>query len=523
MDQQVYDYDFIVIGSGFGGSVSALRLAEKGYRVAILEKGKRWRKEDFPKTNWDKNYLWMPQFGMYGYQNLTILKHVGILHGGGVGGGSLVYANNLLIPPDEVFNRPEWGIPDCKSTLAPHYEEARRMLGANPSPQIGAADRCLREVGKDLRGEDTFHINDVGIFFGKPDKTVPDPYFDGEGPERTGCTFCGACMIGCPVGAKNTLDRNYLYLAEKKGVEIIPETEVTGVRPLNGGYEITTTCPSDAHPSKTYTARGAVFSGGVMGTVKLLLQCKQKGLLPNISDQLGNVVRTNSETLTAVKSQDKNTDWNDQIAITSGIYPDKTTHIEMVRYNKGSDVMLGLLTLMTGGGGRIPRPLRFLGSILRHPLRFLSLLWPFGKAASITVVLVMQTDENYLKLDYKRRWWRFGGRSMNSSVPKGLLRSPTFIPIANDVTKRLAEKMKGFPMSSVLEVGMNLSTTAHILGGCCMGETPDKGVVGLNGELFGYPNLYVADGSVIAANLGVNPSLTITALSEYIMSQATLK
>lgn len=524
MDQQAYDYDFIVIGSGFGGSVSALRLAEKGHKVAVLEKGKRWHKEDFPKTNWSKKYMWQPQLGMYGYQNLTILKHVGILHGGGVGGGSLVYANNLLIPPDEVFERPEWGITDCKDTLMPHYEEARRMLGANPSAQIGAADKCLREVGIDIRGKDTFHINDVGIFFGQPDETVPDPYFGGEGPERTGCTFCGSCMIGCPVGAKNTLDRNYLYLAEKKGVEIIPETEVTGVQPLTGGgYEITTTSPSGAHPPKTYRTRGAVFSGGVMGTVKLLLQCKQKGLLPDISDQLGNVVRTNSETLTGVKSRDKNTDWNDQIAITSGIYPDDTTHIEMVRYNKGSDLMLGLLTLMTGGGGGIPRGVRYLGAILRHPLRFLSLLWPLGKAASTTIVLVMQTDDNYLKLDYKRRWWRLGGRSMNSSIPDGLKRSPSYIPIANEVTKRLAKKMDGIPLSSIFEVTMDLSATAHILGGCCMGETPDKGVVGLNGELFGYPNLYVADGSVIAANLGVNPSLTITALSEYIMSQATLK
>ncbi len=524
MDQQAYDYDFIVIGSGFGGSVSALRLAEKGHKVAVLEKGKRWQKEDFPKTNWSKKYLWLPQLGMYGYQNLSILKHVGILHGGGVGGGSLVYANNLLVPPDEVFERPEWGIADCKDTLMPHYEEARRMLGANPSPQIGAADKCLKEVGIDLRGEDTFHINDVGIFFGQPDKTVADPYFGGEGPERTGCTFCGACMIGCPVGAKNTLDRNYLYLAEKKGVEIIPETEVTGVRPLNnGGYEITTTSPSGAHPPKTYTTKGAVFSGGVMGTVKLLLQCKQKGLLPDISEQLGNVVRTNSETLTGVKSRDKSTDWNDQIAITSGIYPDETTHIEMVRYNKGSDLMLGLLTLMTGGGGRIPRGLRYLGNILRHPLRYLSLLWPLGKASSTTVVLVMQTDDNYLKLDYKRRWWRFGGRSMNSSIPDGLKRSPSYIPIANEVTHLLAKKMNGIPLSSIFEVTADLSATAHILGGCCMGETSDKGVVGLNGELFGYPNLYVADGSVIAANLGVNPSLTITALSEYIMSQAILK
>lgn len=524
MTQQKYDYDFIVIGSGFGGSVSALRLAEKGYKVAVLEKGRRWKKEDFPKTNWNiKKYMWLPRLGMYGYQMLTQLKHVLIFHGGGVGGGSLVYANQLLIPPDEVFDHPEWGIADCKDTLAPHFEKARRMLGANPSPQVGVADKCLQQVGIEMRGEDTFHINDVGIFFGQPDKTVADPYFGGEGPERTGCTFCGACMIGCPVGAKNTLDRNYLYLAEKKGVEIIAETEVSGVRPLNGGYEITTSSPSGAHPKKSYTTRGAVFSGGVMGTVKLLHQCKQKGLLPNISDQLGNVVRTNSEALMGVKSYDKDTDWNDQIAITSGVYLDKTTHVEMVRYNKGSDLLLNLSTLMTGGGGRIPRVLRYLGNVMRHPFRFISLLWPLGKAASGTIVLVMQTDENYLKLDYKRRWWRLGGYSMNSTVPSGFMRAPAYIPIANEVTRRLAEKMNGIPLSSYPEALMNASTTAHILGGCCMGETAEKGVVGLDGGLFGYPNLYVADGSVIPANLGVNPSLTITALSEYIMSQVTLE
>jgi len=524
MNPQQFDHDFIVIGSGFGGSVSALRLAEKGYRVCVLEKGRRWNKEDFPKTNRDlKKYMWLPQLGMYGYQMLTQLKHVLITHGGGVGGGSLVYANNLLIPPDEVFERPEWGIPDCKNTLMPFYEEARRMLGANPSPQVGVADTCLRDVGIDLRGIDTFHINDVGIFFGKPDVTVADPYFNGEGPERTGCTFCGSCMIGCPVGAKNTLDRNYLYLAEKKGVEIIPETEVVGVRPFEGGYELSTSSPSGARPPQRYRARGVVFSGGVMGTVKLLLQCRHQRLLPHISGQLGNVVRTNSEALLGVQSHDKSTDWNDQIAITSGIYPDDTTHIEMVRFNKGSDSMLNLLTLFTGGGGSVPRVLRYMGNILRHPVRFFKLLWPLGKAENTTVVLVMQTDENYLKLDYKPRWWRLGGYSMNSTLPPGQLRAPAYIPIANEVTKRLAEKMKGIPLSSYSEAILNASTTAHILGGCCMGKTPEEGVVNLNGEIFGYPNLYVADGSVIAANLGVNPSLTITALSEYIMSRVELK
>ncbi len=523
--QDGYDYDYIVIGSGFGGSVSALRLSEKGYKVGVLEKGKRWQKEDFPKTNWNtRKYLWLPQLGCYGYQMLTQLKHVLIFHGGGVGGGSLVYANQLLIPLDEVFERPEWGSGDWKTKMMPHYDEAKRILGANPSPQIGIADKYLQEVGIEMRGEDTFHKNDVGIFFGTADETVPDPYFNGKGPDRTGCTFCGSCMVGCPVGAKNTLDKNYLYLAEGLGAQIIPETEVTGVLPRNGGYDVFTRKSTGiVHPKKTLRARGVVFSGGVMGSVKLLMKCKQEGLLPNISDQLGNFVRTNSEALLGVKSKDKSIDWNDQIAITSGIYADDTTHIEMVRYNKGSDVLLDLFTVMTGGGGRIPRPLRFLGNIVRHPIHFVKLLWPLGKAATTTVVLVMQTDKNYLKLDYKRRWWRFGGRSMNSRVPSGLKRAPVYIPIANEVAERLARKMSGVPLSLLPEAAFNSSTTAHILGGCCMAESPDKGVIGYNGEIFGHPNLFVADGSVIPANLGVNPSLTITALSEHIMSQVPEK
>ena len=255
-----------------------------------------------------------------------------------------------------------------------------------------------------------------------------------------------------------------------------------------------------------------VFAGGVLGTVPLLMECRETGALPHLSDQIGSVVRTNSEALLGVMSRDKSVDWNDQIAITSGIYADDTTHIEMVRYNKGSDVLLNLFTLMTAGGGGLPRGLRYLGEIVKHPLRFVKLLWPVGIAASTTVVLVMQTDRNHLKLEYKPRWWRLGGYSMNSTVPRGMQRAPAYIPIANEVTRRLAEKMKGLPLSSFPEAVFNASTTAHILGGCCMGESPEKGVVGTNGESFGHPNLFVADGSVVPANLGVNPSLTITAL-----------
>lgn len=518
-------FDFIVVGSGFGGSVSALRLAEKGYRVAVLEKGRRYRTEDFPPTNWNlRKYLWMPRLGLYGIQMLTLLRHVLVLHGGGVGGGSLVYANQLLVPPDDVFEKPAWGPGDWKARLAPFYAEARRMLGANPSPQVGRADRVLREVGKELCGEDTFHINDVGVFFGEPDRTVPDPYFDGRGPSRTGCTFCGACMIGCPVGAKNTLDKNYLHLAEGLGAQIVPETEVTELRAVEGGYEVHVRRSIGLrHPRSVLRSRGVVVSAGVLGTVRLLTRSRMSGGLPNLSPRLGQYVRTNSEAILGVDSREKGVDWNDQIAITSGIYPDETTQVEMVRYNKGSDVLFGLLTVLTGGGGRVPRQLRFLGNVLRHPLRFLRSLWIPGSAARKTAVLVMQTDENYLHLRMRPTWWRPGGERLNSELPTGARRVASYIPVANALTKRLAEKMQGEPLSMWSEVMLDAPTTAHILGGCTMAETPEQGVVGFNGEAFGHPNLYVADGSVVPANLGVNPSLTIAALAEFIQSQIPSK
>jgi cholesterol oxidase len=514
--------DFIVIGSGFGGSVSALRLAEKGYEVLILERGRRYRNKDFPRTNWNlRKSLWIPNLGLYGIWNLSLLKHVFILHGTGVGGGSLNYCNNLLVPPEEVFEKPEWGPGDWNIRLAPFYETAKRMLGAVPSPSVSEADKILAEIGKEIRGEDTFHINDVGVFFGEPDKTVPDPYFGGEGPERTGCTFCGACMIGCPIGAKNTLDKNYLYLAEHKfGVQIRSETEVTGVRLIDGGYEVLTKNPTGlVRSKKVFRSKCVVFSGGVMGTVKLLLDCKGRGLLPKLSNQLGNFVHTNSEALIGVRSNNRRADYSGHISITSGIYPDEKTHIEVVRFNKGSDLLGLLATLLTDGGGRIPRFVRFLGNALRHPLVLLESLWFFGWAAQTPILLVMQTIDSYMRFDHKRRWWRLGKRSMNSALGPGSRKVPSYIPIANRIARRMGEKINGQPMSSWSEVLLDVPTTAHILGGAVMGETAAKGVADFAAQIHGYPGLFVVDGSVVPVNLGVNPSLTITALAEYIMSQ----
>ncbi|MFC1823199.1 GMC oxidoreductase [Thermodesulfobacteriota bacterium] len=522
MDQRGdQEYDFIIIGSGFGGAVSALRLAERGYRIAVIEKGKRYRPEDFPRSNWNpRKFLWQPKFGLYGIWALSLLRHVFILHGTGVGGGSLNYCNNLLIPPDEVFEKPEWGPGDWKTKLAPFYEEARRMLGANPSPSVGRADQILAEIGREMTGKDTFHVNDVGVFFGEPETIVPDPFFGGDGPDRKGCTFCGACMIGCRDDGKNTLDKNYLFLAEKLGTKIFPETEAVGVRQLDGGYEVLTKRSTGLRSKrKNLRARGVVFSGGVMGSIELLMICKARGMLPRLSNQLGNFIRTNSEALIGVTAHDRHADFSDQISITSGIYPDDKTHVEIVRFNKGSDVVGLLSTLLTDGGGHLPRFVRFLGNVLRNPWAFLKSLWPAGWGARTPILLVMQTIESYLRFDYRRRWWRFGKKSMNSRLSKGTRKIPSYIPIANEIARRMGEKMPGQPMSSWAEVLFDVPTTAHILGGAVMGETSEKGVVDFDGQVHGYQNLYVVDGSNIPVNLGVNPSLTITAMAEYIMSQ----
>ena len=514
-------YDYIVIGSGFGGSVSALRLAEKGYHVLVLEQGKRYHTSDFPKTNWNfRKFFWFPRLFLYGIQAMTLLKDVFILHGAGVGGGSLVYANNLLIPPDNVFQDPRWGPGDWKKRLAPFYRRARKMLGATPSNITTKADEILRDCAADIGKANTYHINDVGIYFGEENVTEPDPYFDGRGPDRTGCVRCGGCMVGCRYGAKNTLDLNYIYLAEKLGVTIIPEKRVINVKPSNlGGYVIRTQKVTGLFGfKKFFHAKGVIFSGGVMGTIKLLLKCKDNGSLPNISDELGNYIRTNSEALLGVKAGNDGVDYSEGIAITSGIYPDENTHIETVRYGKGQDAMSLLATLLVGGGPPWPRQLRFLAAIIKHPIQFLKTLYPFGWAEKTTVLLVMQTISSYMKFEYRPRWWRFGGKSINSNW-QTKEKVPSYIPVANDFANRFANKVNGVAFSILPEVVFDTSSTAHILGGCIMADSPDNGVIDFNGKIHGYDNLYVIDGSMVPANLGVNPSLTITALAEFIMDR----
>ncbi len=515
-----FDFDFAVVGSGFGGSVSALRLAEKGYQVAVFEMGKRWNKEDFPETTWNvRKYLWRPWLGMYGILQMTLVKDAFFLHGAGVGGGSLVYANTLLVPPEEAFRDPRWVGLDWRAALAPHYETAKRMLGATESVVVGETDRILKEVADEMGRGHTWHRATVGVYFGEPGKTVPDPFFGGEGPERTGCTLCGGCMVGCRVGAKNTLDRNYLYLAEKKGAQIRPESRVMDVRPLDGGgYELTVARSTGLrHPRHTVRVRAVVLAAGSYGTVDLLMRCRQRGSLPNLSPRLGEYLRTNSEALLGVRSR-KDVDYSRGIAITSGVFVDDKTHIEVVRYPAGSDALAPLATVLTGGGGRLPRWLRWFGTILRHPLAFLRTIVPFGWAKKTAILLVMQPVDNHLRYRLRRRWyWPFSKKL--DSAPGSGEPAPTYIPIANLVAKKMARKMDGIPQSGLLEVLFDKASTAHILGGCPIGLSAEEGVVDPMARVYGYDDLFVVDGSIIPANLGVNPSLTITAMAEHAMTE----
>jgi cholesterol oxidase len=519
-----FDYDFVVVGSGFGGSVSAMRLSEKGYRVLVVEKGKRFAPEDFAKTSWDsRRFLWKPRLGLYGILQMTLLKDVFVLHGAGVGGGSLVYANTLLVPDDRVFADPSWSGQDWRTILAPHYATARRMLGVVSAPELYPADRLLRDLVTEAGRGESFKPAEVGVYFGEAGKRISDPYFDGTGPDRTGCTHCGACMVGCRVGAKNTLDKNYLYFAEKNGAEILAEHQVVRLAPeTEGGYSLTLERSTGwSHLRRTIRARNVVLSAGAVGSVDLLLRCQNSGWLPALSPRLGDFVRTNSEALLGVRAGD-GTDNSRGIAIASGAYIDDDTHVEMVRYNSGSDAMGLLGTILTGGGGAIPRWLRWMGTMVRHPLRGLRATIPFGWAKRTAILLIMQPVDNFLRLRLGRRWfspWRLGLVSQwTTDKPV-----PVFFPQGQRLAQKMAERMKGTAQSGIVEVLANVSTTAHFMGGCPIGSTPETGVVDMQGRVFNYPGLFVVDGSTIPGNLGVNPSLTITAMAEHAMSHIPVK
>ncbi len=520
-----FDYDWVVVGSGFGGSVSALRLAEKGYSVNVLECGKRFRDEDFPKSTWDvRRYFWAPRLGLKGIFRLTQFKDVAVVSGCGVGGGSLGYANTLYVPPPEFFRDPQWAdLEDWERTLAPHYAEAQRMLGVNEVAQDDPADQLLRELGEHLGVGQTYRKTPVGVYQDNPGKTVPDPFFGGEGPDRTGCLQCGRCMVGCPHGAKNTLVKNYLWLAEKRGVRIDAERTVTEVRPLGAadgsdGYAITSEHSGllPGRRKRTITARGVVFAAGPLGTNRLLQRCRLNGALPKISNRLGELVRTNSEMILAVTvPEDYPEDLTRRVAITSSIYPDAHTHIETVTYGKAGDSMSTLYTLLVGDGTKVTRPLKLLGQIARHPGKFFRVMRPKGWSERTIIVLVMQTLDNAIALRPKRMP-NGGVRLTTEQDPERP--NPTFIPVANEAAEWLAKRTGGIAQSSVSEALFNVPNTAHILGGATIGHSPEDGVVDSRQRVFGYENMLVCDGSAVPANVGVNPSLTITALSEHAMS-----
>ncbi|MET7936511.1 GMC family oxidoreductase [Streptomyces sp. NPDC005322] len=538
-----FDYDVIVIGSGFGGSVSALRLTEKGYRVGVLEAGRRFTRETLPKNSWDlRNYLWAPALGLFGIQRIHVLGKVMVLAGAGVGGGSLNYANTLYVPPEPFFRDPQWGrITDWQEELRPYYDQARRMLGARLNPTLTPSDVHLKAAAEKMGVGDTFHMAPVGVFFGdgddadadgkaaaKPGQTVPDPYFGGAGPSRTACTECGECMTGCRHGAKNTLNENYLHLAEKAGAVVHPMTTVVALSDdPRGGYQVTTV-PTDnrrkGEPA-SLRARYVVLAAGTYGTQTLLHTMRDNGLLPRLSDRLGMLTRTNSEALVGAQTTDRRyrrataggaerADFTRGVAITSSIHPDANTHIEPVRYGKGSNAMGMLSILQVPHGERVPRWLRFLGNSLRHPTLTLRSLSNRRWSERTIIGLVMQTHDNSLTTYRKPK-----------GLGKGLLTArqghgepnPDHIPEGAEAARHIADSVNGFPGSNVGEL-MGTPLTAHFLGGCPIGASPEDGVIDPYHRLYGHPGIHVVDGAAVSANLGVNPSLTITAQAERAMS-----
>lgn len=517
-------HDFLIIGSGFGGSVSALRLVEKGYKVLVVEKGRRFGPDDFPETNWDlKRWMWAPALGLRGIFKMSFFPHVTVVHGVGYGGGSLVYANTLPIPGDSFFQRKPWaGLADWQKELAPHYATARRMLGASANPRMTYVDDVIRQVGRDIGKEEHFHPTHVAVYFGEPGKTVPDPYFGGEGPDRTGCISCGACMTGCRHGAKNTLDKNYLYLAERKGLEVETETEVTSVRPdPAGGYRVEALCGLGPGWRKTriFQAKNVIFAGGVMGTVELLLRLKSDpDALPNLSDRVGHFVRTNSESLIEVVSERRDRDLSKGIAIGSILETDEHSHIEPTRYGAGSGFFRLLLAPHVPGGTALTRLANAIGALARHPIKFLRAATVPDLSRYSIILLYMRTLEGSIRMKLGRDLTTGFARGVTTEISDGP--APTAsIPEATELAHRVAEKVEGYPVSLVTETALGIPTTAHILGGACMGATAADGVIDSDHRVFGYEGLFVIDGSAVSANPGVNPSLTITALAERAMSR----
>ena len=521
-------FDFIVVGSGFGGSVSALRLSEKGYRVAVLEMGRRWTAASLPKTNWNlRRYIWRPALGLRGFFNMRFFKHVIVLHGNAVGGGSVTYAQTLWQPKDSVWDECEWaGLADWRSLMPQHYATAKKMLGASLNMRAAWADEQLKNMADAQGVGHTFYHTEVGVFFGDADKpqgaAYADPYFDGKGPERNSCVGCGGCMVGCRYNAKNTLDKNYLYLAEQLGTHVFSETQVLQVVPMNhadgrDGYVVQTRSSRwGSRQRQSFSAKHIVFSGGSLGTQELLFQMKSAGFLPNLSNQLGHKVRTNAESLIAIRYLNAGDahDYSKGVAIGSGIFLDEHTHIEATRYPAGSDALSTLLTVLAVGASRGARVGQWFKSMLLHPIRFLKMTWPVKGATQTMILLCMQTMEGHLTMTYRAPWyWPFGKRMQTTGA-----KIPTCIPQANEFALKGAALTGGVAGMSMTELLMDIPMTAHCIGGAVMGTDASNGVCDAGLRVFGYENMWICDGSVVSANLGVNPSLTITALAEHAMS-----
>ncbi len=515
---QKFDYDYVIVGSGFGGAVAALRLSEKGYRVIVVEKGKWFKESDFPKTNWNlRKWLWIPFLRFFGFFKISLFKHITILSGVGVGGGSLVYANAIPIPKPEFFQAKSWAhLADWQTELQPHYETALKMLGAVKNPREEVGDLVLKRLAEEKHIEDQYEPTNIGVFLGEPGETVPDPYFNGEGPERTGCIFCGACMTGCRYNAKNSLDKNYLHLAQRKGAKIIAENEVYDVIPVdsqNGskGYRVKWKSSTGILRKRgEVSSKGIVFAGGVLGTVPLLLKLK-KSALPRLSLKTGMDIRTNSESLVGITTFDKNISFSEGVAIGSILHTDPFSHLEPVRYGSGSGFWRLLMSPLVYGGNVLVRLIKSIGDILTHPLKNLRifLVWDWAKRTQI--LLFMRTLDSTL-------CFRLGWFGMKSSMIKG--ESPTpFVPEAKSLSEKYAKLVNGKPIVLLSETLFGIPTTAHILGGAVMGIGKEEGVIDKNNRVFDYQNMYICDGSTISANPGVNPSLTITALSERAMSK----
>ena len=520
-----YDFDWIVIGSGFGGSVSALRLSEKGYRVGVLESGRRFEDSDFAKSTSDvRRYYTVPQLGLNGVFRITLFKDAFVGTGNGVGGGSLGYANTLYRSRPEFAQNPQWSeLGDWDAELKPHYDTAEKMLGVVTYDEDGPADLLLKEYATENGFGDTYTRTRVGVFLGEPGKTVPDPYFGGDGPDRAGCIKCGACLIGCRHNAKNTLTKNYLWFAEKRGATVVPERTVTDIRPLNGtdgadGYAIThhRTGTWIRRDKQTITAKSVVLAAGALGTNRLLVRCKMAGSLPKISERLGSLVRTNSESIVAVTAGNDDRDFSKTIAMTSSAYPSHDTHIEVCTYGRNGNSQSLMFALATEAGRRGTRPFYFALNVLRHPRSFLRAS-RIRKWSRRTVILaVMQTLNNSISI--RVRFRLPGGYPVLTTRQDPDSPNPDSIPAAYDVVNWFAKHIGGVAQAAAPEAVLSIPTTAHLLGGAAIGASTDVGVVNSRHEVFGYQNLLVCDGAAIPANVGVNPSLTITAMAERAMS-----